>query len=139
MNTPDIGSRKLNLNKLNSILSTSPTETRVLFHNTLKRSLWDRLKYWLFPYLKESEKLTRQYFEAEIKQKQNIAAKTEAETNLLNIKGAREFNNIINEIFSDDELPKEAKALKLAKLLENQDNIKSILNSTHEILTNQLK
>ncbi|MBN2589357.1 MAG: hypothetical protein JXA96_05820 [Sedimentisphaerales bacterium] len=132
MNTPDIGSRKLNLNKLNSIVSTTPPKTRVLFNNTLKKSLWNRMKYWLFPYLKESERLTRQYFEAEIKQRQNITAKTEAETNLLKIKEVREFNSIINEIFSNDGLPEKAKALKLAKLLENNHKINSLYDSTHE-------
>ena len=129
MNTPDIGSRKLSVNQLNSILPTTPPETIVLFNDASRKSLWNRIKYWLFPYLKESEKLTRQLIEAKVKQEENIALKTEAEINLLKIKEVREYNSIINEIFSDDKLPEEAKVLKLAKLLENNNDSIAILKS----------
>lgn len=101
-----------------------------------KKSFWYETKLWILPYLKENEKLTKEYLIAKIKQEQNIANKIEAQANLLKMKEIREFNSIINEIFSDDGLPEEAKALKLAKVLEN-NNIKSLLNSTQKIITNQ--
>ncbi len=124
-------SKNINL-KLHSNFDITPHFTQNLLHI----SFWQKLKLWIFPYLKESENLTRQYFEAEIKQKQNNANKTEAETNLLKIKGIREYNSIINEIFSDDGLPEEAKALKLTKLLENNNDSIAMLKSAIENTVN---
>ena len=70
-----------------------------------------------------SEKLINKYFVAKIKQEQNIAKKIQAQANILKIKEAKEFNKIINEIFSNDDLPEIAKALKMAKILENNPKL----------------
>ena len=99
--------------------------------------IYPRIFSRLLLYFKKSKKLTKEYAEAKIKQEQNIAKKIEAQTNLLKIKEIKDFNNIINDIFSDDGLPEIAKALKLAKIIENNNNIIPLLNSTQDIITNQ--
>jgi hypothetical protein len=95
-----------------------------------KVTFWQKIKTWLFTRLIESERLTLEYFEAEIHKKQSEADKITAQaknitaqTEVLKQKEVLEFNKIINEIFKDDGLPKAVKYLKLAKILEKNPHI----------------
>lgn len=94
------------------------------------KMFWQKIKAWLYPQLIESERLTKDYFEANVHKKQNeadkIAAQAKnivAQTEVLKQKEVLEFNKIINEIFRDDGLPKAAKYLKLAKVLEKNPHV----------------
>jgi hypothetical protein len=123
-----------------NLTSTKLKEERVLSKHFPKPTIWKSIIAWLFPYLKKSEKLTKQFFEAKVKQEQNVAKKINAQTNLLKIKETKEFNIIINEIFSDDRLPDIAKQLKLAKLIKNNPEVIAQLNFAKNIIENiQLK
>ena len=115
-------------------LSTTKTEKdRYNLGNYQKKSSWHTIKLWLYFKLCYSERLIKEYFEAKIKQEQNIAKKIEAQTNILKIKEAKEFNNIINEIFSNNDIPDIAKAFKIAKILESNPKLLEEFQKVQEI------
>ncbi len=108
-----------------------------------KVAFWQKIKTWLFPRLKESERLTLEYFEAEIHKRQSEAEKIAAQANKISVqidvlkqKEVLEFNKIINEIFKDDGLPQAAKYLKLAKVLEHNPHVLEHFKNVKKITEN---
>ena len=82
---------------------------------------------WIFPHLQLGEELAEEYFEAKVKKEQS-------EANILKLKEVGEFNNIINDIFSNDDLPQVVKALKLAKIIESNPDVIVHLESAKKII-----
>jgi hypothetical protein len=123
--------------KQSNFLTIKSQEKQGLSKPIRKVTFWQKIKTWLFPRLKESERLTLEYFEAEIHKRQSEADKIAAQTEVLKQKEVFEFNKIINEIFKDDGLPKSAKYLKLAKVLEKNsqvlENFKDVKKITENI------
>ena len=100
------------------------------------KTFLQKIRTWLFPRLKESERLTLEYFEAEIHKRQSEADKITAQKDLLKQKEVLEFNRIINEIFKDDGLPQAAKYLKLAKVFEKNPHVLKHFKNVKNITTN---
>jgi hypothetical protein len=104
-------------------------------------TLWERFEFFLFPHLKRSKELAEAYAEAKVEKEKSearktteqaakIAARRDLELERKRIpdqEEIREFNAAVDNIFSDDRLPEQAKALKFAKLIEKNQGL--LLNS----------
>jgi len=118
----------------------SRKDTNVLEHSR-KRTRWQRFKAILFPYLSRSKDLAYTYTEAKVEKERSEARKIEEEANeiaakrdLIKQKSAKEFGYVIDEIFADDSLPAFAKALKLAKLMEENPQVVAQLERAEEVI-----
>jgi hypothetical protein len=102
---------------------------------------WQRLKATLFPHLKRSKELAYAYTEAKVEKERSEArkiaeeaAEIAAKKDLIRQKSAKEFVAVIDDIFADDSLPPGAKALKLAKLMEENPQVAAQLENVKEII-----
>ncbi len=98
------------------------------------KTFWQRITTWLFPNLKLSENLLIDYFKAKVQKEKSEAQKIEAQTNIARQKEVKEFNKAINEIFAEDGLPRAAKALKLAKVIEKNPFVVEQIKVVKEII-----
>jgi hypothetical protein len=105
------------------------------------RTCWQKFKAALFPYLRRSKELADAYTEAKVQQERSEACKIAEEASeiaakkdLIRQKSAKEFGAVIDDIFADDSLPPGAKALKLAKLMEENPQVAAQLDNVKEII-----
>ena len=106
-----------------------------------KRTCWQKLRDALIPSLKSSRRLAEAYAEATVQKERNEAQKIAEEAaeitarkNLVTQEEVRKFASIIDDIFTADDLPPVAKALKLAKLMENNPQVEAHIGAAKEIL-----
>jgi hypothetical protein len=106
-----------------------------------KKTRWQKLRDALIPYLKSSKRLAQSYAEAAAQKERNEAqkiaeqaAEIAARKDLTKQKEVREFSSRIDDIFAVDGLPPVAKALKLAKLMENNPQVEAHIGAAREIL-----
>ena len=118
----------------------SHQETGVLIPSG-KRTCWQRLKATLFPHLKRSKELAYAYTEAKVEKERSEARKiaeeaTEiaAKKDLIRQKSAKEFVAVVDDIFTDDGLLLGAKALKLAKLMEENPRVLMQLEKAEKVI-----
>lgn len=118
----------------------SRKDTNVL-ERSRKRTRWQRLKATLFPYLRRSKELAYAYTEAKVEKERSEArkiaeeaAEIAAKKDLIRQKSAKEFCAVIDDIFADDSLPPVAKALKLAKLMEENPRVVAKLERVEKII-----
>jgi hypothetical protein len=118
----------------------SRQETDVLIRSG-NRTRWQRLKATLFPHLKRSKELAYAYTEAKVEKERSEARKIAEEANeiatkreIIKQRSAKEFGNVIDDIFKDDCLPLGAKALKLAKLMEENPQVLAHLEKAEKVI-----
>ena len=106
-----------------------------------EQTRWQRFKAALFPHLRKSKELAEAYTKAKVEKERSEARKTAEEAaeiaakkDLLKQKGAKAFNAVIDDIFADDSLPAGAKALKLAKLMEENPEVAAQLDKVKGII-----
>lgn len=106
-----------------------------------ERTRWERFKFWLSPHLKKNEELAEAYAKAKVeKEKSEARKRTEeaaeiaARKDLTRQKEVKEFCNIVDVIFADDGLPPGAKALKLAKLMEENPQVAAQLDKIKDLI-----
>lgn len=106
-----------------------------------ERTRWEAFKFFLFPHLKKSKELAEAYAEAKVEKEKSEARKIAEEAaeiaarrDLTKQQEASEFNAVIDDIFADDGLPPGAKALKLAKLMEKNQQVSAQIDKFNEIV-----
>lgn len=104
-------------------------------------SFWYRFKAFVCPWLRQSEDLVEAYAKAKVEREENEARKIAEEAaeiaarkDVTRQKEVKTFNAIIDDIFKDDTLPMGAKALKLAKLIENNPQVAKQLENVTDII-----
>lgn len=95
-----------------------------------KRTRWQRFKDALSPHLSGSKELAYAYTKAKVEKELSEAlriaeeaAEIAAKKDLIRQKGVKEFGAVIDDIFAVDSLPPGAKALKLAKLIQENPQV----------------
>lgn len=103
-------------------------------------TLWQKLKNALIPHLKHGRRLAEAYAEATVQKEYSEARKIAEEAaeiaarkDLIKQEEVKEFAGIVDSIFAADDLPQTAKALKLAKLMENNPEVAVQLTNAKEI------
>lgn len=106
-----------------------------------EQTRWQRFKAFLFPHLRRSKELADAYTEAKVEKERSEARKVAEEAaeiaakkDLIRQKSAKEFGAVIDDIFADDSLPPGAKALKLAKLMEENPQVAAQLENVKGII-----
>ena len=91
--------------------------------------------------MRRSKELADAYTEAKVQKERSEACKIAEEASeiaakkdLIRQKSAKEFGAVIDDIFADDSLPPGAKALKLAKLMEENPQVAAQLDNVKEII-----
>jgi len=101
-----------------------------------EESWWRRFWRRLWPRLKENSELGEAYLGAKVAQEQNtarklaeeaaeIAARREREDRTSKLDDAAKFNALVDDIFADDGLPQEIKALKLTNLVADHPELEA--------------
>ena len=118
----------------------SRQETDIFIHCG-DRTRWQRFKAALFPYLRRSKELADAYDEAKVEKERSEARKIAEEADkiaakrdLIRQKSAKEFGDVVDDIFMVDSLPLGARALKLAKLIEKNPNVFAQLEKAEEVI-----
>jgi len=106
-----------------------------------EQTRWERFKFWLFPHLRKSGELAEAYAEAKVeKEKSEARKRTEeaaeiaARKDVTRQEEVKEFCSIVDGIFADDGLPPGAKALKLAKLMEENPQVAAQLDKIKDLI-----
>jgi hypothetical protein len=122
-------------NGINSIVTVKGMPNSL--DKSTERSLWERFKCWSSPRLKRIEELADAYADVKVQRETNRARKTMEEAGeiaarrdieiqkkrILDQQEIHEFSKAVNEIFTNDGIPAEGKALKFAKLIEKNPQI----------------
>jgi hypothetical protein len=105
------------------------------------RTRWQQLKAFLFPHLSRYKELADAYTKAKVEKERSEArkiaeqaAEIAARKDLIRQKSAKKFGTVIDDIFADDSLPPGAKALKLAKLMDENPRVVAQLEKAEEVI-----
>jgi hypothetical protein len=118
-----------------------PCNESCLLRTRGKKTRWQKLRDALIPYLKSSRRLAEVYAEAAVQKERSEAQKIAGEAaeiaarkDLIKQKEVKEFSSNIDDIFAVNDLPPVAKALKLAKLMENNPQIEAHIGAAQGLL-----
>ncbi len=117
-----------------------PSDESGLLPTRGKTTLWQKVKNALILHLKHGRHLAEAYAEATVQKEYSEAhkiaeeaAEIAARKDLIKQEEVKEFASIVDNIFAADGLPQTAKALKLAKLMQNNPQVAVQLANAKEI------
>jgi len=116
-------------NKEEEVVDALPArrETSTSAEKVEKHSFWKAVKYLLFPKLRRAEELAK----AVVKIK---TGSLQADADLAKLRVVSSFNSIVDDIWKDDNLSKEAKFVKLAKLMEQSPGLVDQMDKVYELI-----